>query len=213
METATSVYESTYRNYLAKFGGSYLAGLEHLLGVRVQGKEVLIPLFGRLHRVSRDGVTDPSGSEPGFDVRVILCKYLLLCPDMAPKQNEWVSFRELKDSGPLTTYFANDVERAIAAHFAGKLDNLLASCRKLGGYQPKMQAAYDLSVQFDALPRIPVILLFNDTADDPEISWPATISLLFERRAESYLDPECLAMTGRLLYTWLKKAAGTDSPF
>jgi hypothetical protein len=130
---------------------------------------------------------------------------------MAPKENEWVSFRDLKDSGPLTTYFANDVERAIAAHFAGKLDKLQASCRQIGGYPPKMQAAYDLSVQFDALPRIPVILLFNNTAHDPEISWPATCSLLFERRAESYLDPECLAMTGRLLYAWLKKAAATDS--
>ncbi len=213
MKTTASVYEATYRDYLAQFGGRSLAGLEHLLGVRVQGKEVFIPLFGRHHQVSKDGITDPSGTEPGFDVRVILCKYLLLCPEEAPKENEWVSFRDLKDSGPLTTYFANEVERAIAAHFAGKIEELRAACRRLGGYPPKMQAAYDLSVQFDTLPRIPVILLFNDTDDDQGIIWPATCSLLFEQRAESYLDPECLAMTGRLLYTLLKKAADPVTPF
>jgi hypothetical protein len=33
------------------------------------------------------------------------------------------------------------------------------------------------------------------------------MSSLFERRAERYLDPECLAMVGRLLFTYLKKAA------
>ena len=212
MKTTASVYEATYRDYLTQFGGKYLAGLEHFLGVRVQGKEVFIPLFGRQYRVSTDGITDPSGIEPGFDIRVILCKYLLLCPDMAPEENEWVSFRGLKNSGPLTTYFANEVERAIAAHFSGKLGELHAACNRLGGYPPEVHAAYDLSVQFDALPRIPVILLFNNADDDPETSWPATCSLLFERRAESYLDPECLAMLGRLLYTRLKKAAINDSP-
>ena len=181
--------------------------------MKVQGKEAVIPLFGRHYRVSKDGITNPEGNAPRFDICVILCKYLLLCPDKAPKETEWVSFRNLKDSGPLTTYFANDVERAIAAHFAGKLEKLQASCRQLGGYPPGMQAAYDLSMQFDALPRIPVILLFNDTDDDQGIIWPASCSLLFEQRAASYLDPECLAMTGSLLYSWLKIAASTDSPF
>jgi hypothetical protein len=213
MNTAVNVYESTYRDYLARLGRINSGFLEQSLGVKVQGKEAVIPLFGRHYRVSKDGITNPEGNAPRFDICVILCKYLLLCPDKAPKETEWVSFRNLKDSGPLTTYFANDVERAIAAHFAGKLEKLQASCRQLGGYPPRMQAAYDLSMQFDALPRIPVILLFNDTDDDQGIIWPASCSLLFERRAESYLDPECLAMTGSLLYSWLKKAASTDFPF
>ena len=210
MKSAASVFETTYRNYLAQFGGSYLAGLEQLLGVRVQGKDVFVPLFGTHYRVSQEGITDPSGTEPGFDVRVILCKYLLLCPETGPEATEWVSFKDLKDSGPLTVYFANEVERAIANHFSGKPGQLQASCSKLGGSRPAIQAAYDLSVQFDALPRIPVILMFNDVANDQENLWPATCSLLFERRAENYLDPECLAMAGRLLFSRLKKTAGTE---
>jgi hypothetical protein len=70
----------------------------------------------------------------------------------------------------------------------------------LGGYPPDFEIAYDLFMQFDALPRVPVILLFNDADEE----FPAQSSLLFERRAEKYLDPECLAMAGRILFTCLK---------
>jgi hypothetical protein len=56
-------------------------------------------------------------------------------------------------------------------------------------------------MQFEALPQIPVILLFNDADDE----FPAQSSVLFERKAEKYLDPECLSMAGRLLFTCLKE--------
>jgi len=62
--------------------------------------------------------------------------------------------------------------------------------------------SYDLSMQFNALPKIPLVMLFNDADDE----FSATCSVLFEGRAENYLDPECLAMVGRYLFTSLKKA-------
>ncbi len=43
---------------------------------------------------------------------------------------------------------------------------------------------------------------FNDADDE----FPAQSSVLFQRRAEKYLDPECLAIAGRLLFTYMKKA-------
>jgi len=45
-------------------------------------------------------------------------------------------------------------------------------------------------------------MLFNDADDE----FSATCSVLFEQRAENYLDPECLAMVGRRLCTNLKNA-------
>jgi hypothetical protein len=102
----------------------------------------------------------------------------------------------------LTVYFANDVERAISGYFSGRLNDMEQACKTLGGYPPDIEVTYDLSMQFDALPQVPVILLFNDADDE----FPAKSSVLFERRAEDYLDPECLAMVGRLLFTCLKKA-------
>jgi len=43
-------------------------------------------------------------------------------------------------------------------------------------------------------------MLFNDQDED----FPARCSLLFEKRAERYLDMECLAMMGWVLAAWLR---------
>ena len=90
---------------------------------------------------------------------------------------------------------------AITSYFVGRLDDLKKAGKTMGGYPPDFEVAYDLFMQFDALPQVPVILLFNDADDE----FSAQSSVLFERRAEKYLDPECLAMAGRLLFTCLKE--------
>jgi len=161
MAAKPSVFENTYDEYIAQIARVDFRSLEEKLRVRTEGAGVIIPLFGTSYKVSKRGIVDPSGKKPSFDICVILCKYLLLCPDVYPTENDWVSFRDLKDAGPLTKYFSHDVERAIAQKFSGRLDDL------------------------------------NE--------FPATCSVLFERRAERYLDPECLAMVGALLFASLKK--------
>lgn len=67
--------------------------------------------------------------------------------------------------------------------------------------------SYDLAAQFVALPRVPLLLLFNDADDE----FPARCSVLFQEHADRYLDPECLAMLGRRLYARLERA-GDDPP-
>ena len=204
MTNKASIFEKTYKDYIAQVAGIDLKSIEQKLGVQVNGNEIAIPLFGKPHKVSESGITDLLGEQPSLDICVILCKYLLLCPDVYPKEKEWVSFRDFKDSGPLTSYFANDVERAIATYFAGRLDDLKEASKTLAGHPPDIEVAYDLAMQFDALPQVPVILLFNDVDEE----FPAKSSVLFERRAEKYLDAECLAMVGSRLFTCLKKAVG-----
>lgn len=205
MTSKNSVFEKTYKYYIAQVAGIDFKSIEQKLGVQVEGNEIIIPLFGRPHKVSGNGITDPSGKQPSLDICVNLCKYLLLCPGVYPREKERVSFRDLKDSGPLTTYFANNVERAIAAYFTGRLDDLKEASKTLEGYPPDIEVTYDLSMRFDAFPQVPVMLLFNDADDE----FPTKSSVLFERRAEKYLDAECLAMVGRLLFTCLKKSVNT----
>ena len=202
MTTKNPVFEKTYKDYIAQVAGINFESIAQKLGVHAEGNDVTIPLFGKPHKVSETGITDPSGNQPSLGICVICCKYLLMCPDIYPIEKEWVSFRGLKDSGPLTVYFANDVERAISGYFAGRLNDMKEACKRLGGYSPGMEVNYDLSMQFDALPEVPVILFFNDADEE----FPAKSSVLFEKRSEDYLDPECLAMVGRLLFTYLKKA-------
>jgi hypothetical protein len=199
MEENTSIFEKTYRNYLTQLAEINLASLSEKLGISAEKGEAIIPLFGESYRVSAKGILGPSGERPSFDVCVILCKYLLLCPTTKPLEKDWVSFRDLKDTAPLINYFANEVERAISSRFSGRLNEIKEGAKDLGGSSIDVQADYDLRVKFTALPMIPVILLFNDADDE----FPATCSILFERRAEKYLDAECLAIAGRLLFTSL----------
>ena len=202
MTNKESVYKKTYENYLAQVGGIDFNSVKQKLGVEVEKNKMIIPLFGKHYKVSPAGISGSGGKQPMFDICVIICKYILLCPRIPPKEKDWVSFRDLKDSGPLTKYFANDVERAIAAHFDGRLGDMKNAGRTLKGYSPDIEVSYDLSMQFDALPKVPIVMLFNDS----DAEFPAKCSVLFERRAENYLDPECLAMVGRCLFTYLKKA-------
>jgi hypothetical protein len=199
METTSSIFEYTYKNYLAQLSDIDIQGTEEILGIEVEGDAATIPLFSKPYNISKSGIFSPSGNQPSFDICVILCKYLLLCPDVPPKGKEWVAYRDLKDSGPLISYFAHDVERAIATRFSEKLEELAEASKALGGRRPDMELSYALSMQCYALPRVPLLMLFNDK--DAEFS--AKCSVLFESRAEQYLDAECLAMLGRLLFTSL----------
>ena len=208
METKKTVFERNYKNYLVQLENISFKSIVPNLGGKTQESIIKMPLFGKNYEISSAGITGPSGKKPIYDICVILSKYLLLCPDVPQKENAWVSFRDFKDSGPLTNYFNNDVEDSIAAYFKGKLDRLRKASKTLSGYPPDLDVNYDLAMQFDALPKIPVIMLFNDA--DEEFS--SKCSVLFEQRAEKYLDAECLAMLGRQLYNQLRKAYSTDEP-
>jgi hypothetical protein len=207
MTATANIYEKTYSDYMAQLNSVDVSSVKQKLGIEAEGNKAIIPFFGKPHMVSEKGIADPSGNRPTLDICVILCKYLLLCPDVLPEEKEWVSFRDFRDSSPLTDYFANEVERAIATHFSSKLDEMEKAGKTLGGYAAAVEVAYDLSMQFDALPKVPVIVLYNDADDE----FPAKCSVLFESRAEDYLDAECLAMVGRLLFTNLKTAGNSET--
>jgi hypothetical protein len=62
--------------------------------------------------------------------------------------------------------------------------------------------AYQIKFQFSGLPQVPVYLLYNDA----EEGFAAQCTLLFEQRAQNYLDMESLAMLGGILAVRLEKA-------
>ena len=202
----SSVFEETYTNYLVQIVNLDFKKTADRLGAEVVGEELIIPFFGKPHRITASGISDPSGSRPNFSVCVVLFKYLLLCPDHDPVENDWVSFKDFRDSAPFAGAFVNYTETPLAKYFSGRLKDLEAACRKINGYPPVATFSYDLCKQFNALPKIPVLMLFNDADEE----FAAQCALLFERRAESYLDMECLAMVGMLLFEYLKPAA--DKP-
>ena len=129
----TRIFDETYEHYLARIRDMDGRTVSEQLGIEVVGRDIRIPLYGSPYIVSGSGIVDASGRRPSLDVCVILCKYLLLCPPFPPRGKDWVAYRDMKDTGPLTVFFANDVERAISDHFAGNRDRLAEASRILGG--------------------------------------------------------------------------------
>ena len=205
MTQRSPAFEKTYRMYLAKLAGLDLEARAGLLGFEVDDGEALVPLYGRPHRVSPRGVTDPAGVQPIHSVSVLLCQYLLLGPSTEPAAGaQWVTYKDFRDASPFVDGFVNNSERAIARSFSGRLDDLEAACQALGGEAPDLEVSYQVRMRFDALPRVPVVLLYND--EDEE--FPSESTILFERRAERYLDMECLAILGWMLADRLAEEAG-----
>ena len=174
-----------------------MTALKDTLGCRAEGRRLVVPFFGREYRVSRDGITDPDGQRPGYVACVVLAKYILRCPPAVPAGGGWMSFKDFKSTSHFTNvnYFASDTEQKIVKDFAGRLPELAEAGRRAGGVPHEEGMPYDLGVRFAALPRVSLLLLFNDRDDE----FPAGCKVLFNQQAESYLDPESLAMTGSLL--------------
>ena len=195
------VFDEIYKQYLADVSAIDLKLTASSLGITVDGDEAIIPFYGIPHRVSGMGVMNKEGKRPIHAVSVILFKYLLLCPEQAPPTaGEWFKYHSFPDAAPYAQGFRNTAEQPISRAFTGKVDDLKRACMALGGQPGEAPFSCDLSISFPALPKVNLLMLFND--QDEEFS--AECSILFEKHADAYLDMECLAMLGMVLATWLK---------
>jgi len=195
------VYQQTYQDYLSRIAGIDLKFAADKLDLQVSGEAVMIPFFGKTYRVSPREIADPAGKQPHLSISVILSKYLLMCPLIVPLGGNWMSFKDFKDAAPLIQTFFNTVTLPIADSFSARLADLEIAAKNIGGYPPNDDFPYDLGLQFDALSKIPLLLLFNDKDEE----FPAQCTVLFEKRVEKLLDMECLAMVGMLFCEYLKK--------
>lgn len=190
------VFEETYKGYLGKISKIDYLSKNESLGTRIEDNSLLIPLFDTIYRFGEDGI---SCSEPGAlnaATQVMICKYILDCPVTLPAHldDQLVTYREFKDSGPLISYFTTNTNKTLESTFRGDVDSLRQKGISMGGAVMDSDT-YDLSLQFFAFPRIPVIVNFNDVDE----LFPAVCSVLYRKSAALFLDMECLSMTGTLL--------------
>ncbi len=191
-----AVFETTYKDYLAQIAEIDALSRAERLGAEVRDNALVIPLYGDPYGISEDGVFHLStGKRANFAVSVLLCKYVIQCPEQVPVTGDWVTYREFRDAGPLVGYFTTNTNKIIETTFSGKMAKLKAACEKLGGAMTSDDASYDLSATFVLLPRIPVYFRFNDRDDE----FPAQCTVLFRQSTQAYLDMESLAIGGTLL--------------
>ena len=206
MTSKAPVFEQIYQDYLARVAGLGLTGKQDLLGIRVDGQTVFIPFFNETFTVTPRDISDHKGRRPPHSVCVILCQYLLLSPDRPEDDRQLVTYRDFRDAAPYVQGFDNTARKPVSRAFAGRIAELEAGCRRLGGTPCDIGISCDLSYMFEALPRVRIYLVFNDADED----FPADCKLLFEKRAAKYLDMECLAMIGMVMAERLTERDNPD---
>ncbi|HXX36019.1 MAG TPA: DUF3786 domain-containing protein [Thermodesulfobacteriota bacterium] len=203
-EQKASVFEQIYRDYLRQLRQVDLQRIANRIGVEMEGDSMMLPLFGQRYKISSGGIVGPSGKEPIHSIKVVLCQYLLHMPAEEVDGRDWVSYKDFKDASPFVGGFQSNTEKAIAKNFAARLEALRRACLQLGGKDTDLGWGYQLSMKFNPLPLIPILLLFNDADEE----FPAQCLLLFERRAEKYLDMESMAILAWLLTDYLNQSQG-----
>ncbi|SHJ51308.1 protein of unknown function [Desulfatibacillum alkenivorans DSM 16219] len=210
MSQQAEIFAKYYKEYQERVAAMDLSSVADKLGLEKAEGGYLLPLYGRNYIASGKGLVEESGKKPDYMACIILARYLTLCPDEAPFMDEWAAFKDFKKTSHFTNvnYFNSDTERALAANFGGKMDDLKRACNALSGQPDDSGLSYDLVKRFQALPKISVLLLFNDV----EGRFPAFGTVLFQKHTEYYLDPESIAVTSAYLVRSLKALAFEPAP-
>ncbi|NOX35288.1 MAG: DUF3786 domain-containing protein [Deltaproteobacteria bacterium] len=187
----SKIFDKKYTEYLSYIKDFQFSKKAGILGIQKRDQSFIFEFFNRRIAFDRNNFVDIAGDRISFAVKVVLCKYLLMCPDeIRESSNRLVTFREIANADPLFSSFTSNTSKIIETSFSGRLEKLKTQCLKLGGMIMETKS-YDLGVRFRALPRIPVILYFNDK----EELMPAKAMFLYHDNARLYLDTECLAIT------------------
>jgi len=183
----------------------YLDRLQHVdwqrhaavLGAQTTENGLSLTFFDQPYFISPHGISDAAGRPASYSVCIVLFKYILMAPSALPEMSGWAAYRDFPDAGPLLSYFAKNADGALVRSFSGHLDRFAAACRKLGAVQSSEISSYDLAMRFSALPRVPILALFNDA----DTEFAAHCSVLFDRSVAEFLDMESVAVLG----TWLAR--------
>lgn len=176
--------------------------LKNVLADRSAGKghkTLRVSFFGDRHTVGADRVTNNRGEESTPAVAVLLMTWVL--QDLTEPENSpmvWIGFRECRGAGPLMGYFQENTAKTLERSFEGRVDDLKAAALDLGAEVLHNDSGFDLSLLFQALPGLPLLLRFSDRED----GLPASCQLLFPESVQDRLDILCLGVIG----TWVTGA-------
>jgi hypothetical protein len=189
-----NIFEKTFREYRRRLTSIDMASVALVLGLEPAGAALKVPFLGHDYRVGTSGVSGPAGDRPDFATCVVLLQLLLRCPARRPDGGEeWTAYRDFANAAPLTGFFRDRIEGGVIRAFSGRVPALQTASVELAG-RHQAGFSHDLARRFEVLPQVSLLLLFNEAAEE----LPAACSLLFQQRAASFLDMECLAIAAEL---------------
>ena len=110
----------------------------------------------------------------------------------------WKGFGELPNTVSKVISMNKYVEAPLIEEFKGKPGKLLAATERIGGLNQTAETdSADLSLLFNPLPRIPIMLLFWD--EDQDEGFEAQVKLLFDATVTEHLDIESIVFLSERL--------------
>jgi len=193
-------YELVYEELLGELADVDLSKVSADLGVVYQGDHLEMNFLGRCYRISNQGIWEVNEKAPNVAIRIVLCHYVLQA-GQGKLTGEWVSYRDFKDSAFFISNFQVNVEERIAQYFAGRAGDLEKAAQELDGEPFEGFQTGDVCYYFQALPKVPILLVFYDK----DAEFPASCKVLFDKSSSTWLDMECLAVLGWILADLLIK--------
>jgi hypothetical protein len=183
-----SNYDAVLADLLKEAHQKNAAASAPALGGSLAEGRAEILLFGEPCTVKDDAVyTNAAALDTVGSILVI--RYLLTAGD-EPLRNAWVPYREFKDGAQFATYIKTNIEDRLAAHFAGRKALLQERIQHIGGVMYRSESRPDVAAALYPFPKVPLLIIFWDKDEE----FDASVQLLFDRSAASYLDMEALAV-------------------
>ena len=205
METTLSNYEKNCRAWQERFRAMDQERLLAIIpGLEREGGELTLCHFGEKFAVdAATGAIRSLESEEPVSATVRLNIYTLFgyASPLAHFQDDWVPFRQLRNTGVFQTAFQNGILTPFVATFTGRLPQLRRALEAMGG---KALPCSDAGYQVEAFACIPMRVLFWEGDDE----FPAQANLLFDRSATDFIHSESIVTIATAGLYRLAKLAG-----
>lgn len=162
----------------------------------------LVSFFGETYRVEpvTGEVLRQDGSPAGAREALIILHYLINA-DAAPVKEEWVAYRDLPGARTHEPSFVGDVEKPLSQGLSGRLEEFQTWSQR---YARRVDVPGDVAAAWDALPRLPLLVIFNERDEE----FPASARMLFDITAPTYLPTEDLSVLAEIAAVRILEAVG-----
>ena len=165
-----------------------------------------IPYFADFVIVKKDGILRRDGVQLNHWEQVFLYNHMAMGGRSLPT-GKWKALEELPNTVSKIKSMRSHVEAPLIARFKGRAGELAPSSGVLGGSQmAATRHLADVVLHFQALPRIPLMLLFWE--EDLAEGFDARVKLLFDETIVEHLDIESIMFLSERLSRVLIEAAG-----
>lgn len=204
--TRRDMAEDALRWAREKASSMALADLPERIGGRLLGdgpeRELELPYFSEVIRIGSGGIRKENGETLNRLEQVFIYNHMAQGGRTNPTGN-WKAFQEIPNTVSKVKSMRAHVEAPLAEGFGGKKEALRRAAMRLGGRDlTEERRAADAVWRFAPLPRVPVMLLFWDRADEFE----ARVSLLFDETVTEHLDIESILFLSERLVQLLCEA-------